>query len=181
MTTGKAIALTIWTFIGTFPPLLHFFPPFKHIKVALDSDTFYLLFLSSWKYSLAVCEGNCSSTLLSFVSGGGGVPLPSQVLCLGVLVRASLVSQMVKSLPAMQEIWVWSLGWEGPLENEMATHSLLGNILWLYKREKLFLYPLKFCVWELWIKLTNNRLTEEKAHKFTVLNLCAHKIHRRED
>ena len=30
---------------------------------------------------------------------------------------------MVKNLPAMQEIWVQSLGWEDPLEKEMATHS----------------------------------------------------------
>ena len=30
---------------------------------------------------------------------------------------------MVKSLPAMQETWVPSLGQEGPLEKEMATHS----------------------------------------------------------
>ena len=32
----------------------------------------------------------------------------------------------VKNPPAMQEMWVWSLGWEDPLEKEMATHS---NIL----------------------------------------------------
>ena len=37
--------------------------------------------------------------------------------------KASLVAQMVKNLPAMQEMWVRSLGWEGPLEKEMATHS----------------------------------------------------------
>ena len=30
---------------------------------------------------------------------------------------------MVKSLPAMQETWIQSLGWEDPLEEEMATHS----------------------------------------------------------
>ena len=30
---------------------------------------------------------------------------------------------MVKNLPAMQESWVHSLGWEDPLEKEMATHS----------------------------------------------------------
>ena len=30
---------------------------------------------------------------------------------------------MVKHLPAMQETWVQSLGWEDPLEKEMATHS----------------------------------------------------------
>ena len=35
----------------------------------------------------------------------------------------SLVTQMVKCLPAMQEIWVQSPGREDPLENEMATHS----------------------------------------------------------
>ena len=32
-------------------------------------------------------------------------------------------SSMVKSLPAMLETWVQSLGWEDPLEKEMATHS----------------------------------------------------------
>ena len=37
-------------------------------------------------------------------------------------VNASLVAQMVKNLLAMQETWVCSLGWEDPLEKEMATH-----------------------------------------------------------
>ena len=37
-----------------------------------------------------------------------------------------LVAQTVKNLPAMQEIWVQSLGWEDPLEKGMAT---LSNIL----------------------------------------------------
>ena len=37
--------------------------------------------------------------------------------------RASLVvAQMIKNWPAMQETWVLSLGWEDPLEKEMATH-----------------------------------------------------------
>ena len=35
----------------------------------------------------------------------------------------SLVAQSVKALPAMQETWVRSLGWEDPLEKEIATHS----------------------------------------------------------
>ena len=40
---------------------------------------------------------------------------------------ASLVAQMVKNLPAMQETWVQSLGWEDPLEEGRATHSsILG-------------------------------------------------------
>ena len=37
--------------------------------------------------------------------------------------QASLVAQMVKNLPAMQEIWAQSLGWEDPLEKGKATHS----------------------------------------------------------
>ena len=35
----------------------------------------------------------------------------------------SLVAQMVKNLPAMWETWIQFLGWEDPLEEEMATHS----------------------------------------------------------
>ena len=43
------------------------------------------------------------------------------------LYGASLVAQTVKNLPAMQETWVQSLGWEVPLEKGMATHSsILG-------------------------------------------------------
>ena len=40
------------------------------------------------------------------------------------------MAQMVKNLPAMQETWVQSLGWEDPLEKEMATqlqYSCLEN------------------------------------------------------
>ena len=36
---------------------------------------------------------------------------------------ASFVVQLVKNLPAMQETWAQSLGWEDPLENGKATHS----------------------------------------------------------
>ena len=37
--------------------------------------------------------------------------------------RDSLVAQTVKRLSTIQETWVRSLGWEDPLEKEMATHS----------------------------------------------------------
>ena len=45
---------------------------------------------------------------------------------------ASLVAQLVKKLPAVQETWVRFLGWEDPLEMEMATHSsiLAWEIPW---------------------------------------------------
>ena len=44
------------------------------------------------------------------------------------LLRASLVAQTVKKLPAMWETWVQSLGWEDPMEEGMATHS--GILAW---------------------------------------------------
>ena len=45
---------------------------------------------------------------------------------------ASLVTQMVKNPPAMQETWVQSLGWEDPLQKGMATYSstLAWRIPW---------------------------------------------------
>ena len=47
--------------------------------------------------------------------------------------RASLVAQRLKSLPAMRETWVQSLGQEDPLEKEIATHSsiLAWRIPWM--------------------------------------------------
>ena len=47
-------------------------------------------------------------------------------------ILTSLVAQMVKNLPTMQETWVHSLGWEDPLEKGKATHSsiLALRILW---------------------------------------------------
>ena len=41
---------------------------------------------------------------------------------------SSLVAQLVKNLPAMQETWVQSLGWEDPLEKGKAIHS--GILAW---------------------------------------------------
>ena len=47
--------------------------------------------------------------------------------------RASLVAQRLKCLPAMWETWVRSLGREDPLEKEMAIHSsiLAWRIPWM--------------------------------------------------
>ena len=51
---------------------------------------------------------------------------------LKLYIWASLVAQLVKNQPAMQEIWVLSLGWEDPLEKGMATYSsiLAWRIPW---------------------------------------------------
>ena len=47
-------------------------------------------------------------------------------------IRASLVAQTEKNLPAMRKTWIRSLGWEEPLEKGMATHSsiLAWRIPW---------------------------------------------------
>ena len=39
------------------------------------------------------------------------------------ILGASLVTQMVKNLPAIWDTWARSLGWGDPLEKGMATHS----------------------------------------------------------
>ena len=49
---------------------------------------------------------------------------------------ASLMAQLVKNPPAMQEMWVQSLGWEDPLEKGKAIHSSINmeknvpNMIW---------------------------------------------------
>ena len=45
-----------------------------------------------------------------------------------ILATGFLVAQRVKRLPAVQETWVRSLGWEDLLEKEMATHS--SSLAW---------------------------------------------------
>ena len=51
----------------------------------------------------------------------------------------SLVAQTVKNLPAVQETWIQSLGWEDPLEKRMATHSgiLAWRIPWTEEPDRL--------------------------------------------
>ena len=53
--------------------------------------------------------------------------------------RASLVAQRVKCLPTMWETRVQTLGWEDPLEKEMATHSstVAWKIAWTEKPGRL--------------------------------------------
>ena len=42
---------------------------------------------------------------------------------IGPHLGVSLVAQMVKRLPTMRDTWVQPLGWEDPLEKDIATHS----------------------------------------------------------
>ena len=70
-------------------------------------------------------ESTCNAGNPSFTPGSGrspgkGMRYPFQYSW------ASLMAQMINNLPAMQETWVQSLGWEDPLDEGMKTHS---NIL----------------------------------------------------
>ena len=47
-------------------------------------------------------------------------------------IMVTLVAQMVKRLSTMRETWVWALGWEDPLEKEMAIHS--STLAWKIPR-----------------------------------------------
>ena len=66
-----------------------------------------------WGFHLHVSYQDQSLGLFSFLS----------VCWFNTHIVASLVVQRLKRLPATQETWVRSLGWEDPLEKEMATHS----------------------------------------------------------
>ena len=75
-------------------------------------------------------ESTCTAGDPNLVPGSGrsaeGIGYPLQYS------RASLVAQLVKNLPAVQETPVRFLGWEDLLEKGMATHSsiLTWRILW---------------------------------------------------
>ena len=55
-------------------------------------------------------------------------------MCIPYPFWASLVAQLVKSLPAMWETWVHLLGQEDPLEKGMATHSRI--LVWRISQTK---------------------------------------------
>ena len=76
-------------------------------------------------------ESSCNAGFPSFIPGlerstGEGIGYPIQYSW------ASLVAQLVKNMPAMQESWVWSLSWEDPLKKGKATHS--GILAWRIPR-----------------------------------------------
>ena len=78
-------------------------------------------------------ESACNSGDPGLISGSGrssgeGIGYPLHYSW------ASLETQLVKNPPAMQETWVWSLGWEDTLEKGKATHSstLAWRIPWMY-------------------------------------------------
>ena len=78
------------------------------------------MWFSFFESSLGVGRKSYICDLISLINLENSRPLSLLVL---FLPHFSLVAQMVKNLPAIQEAWVYSLGWEDILEKEMATHS----------------------------------------------------------
>ena len=67
-------------------------------------------------------ESACNAGDLGLIPGSGSSPGEG----IGYPVQyswASLVAQTVENPPAMRETWVWSLGWEDPLEKGKTIHS----------------------------------------------------------
>ena len=65
---------------------------------------------------------------------------------------SSLVAQMVRCLPTMQETWVQSLGWEDLLEKEMATHSsiLAWKVPWMEEPGRIILTDMSYFIYILY-------------------------------
>ena len=76
-------------------------------------------------------ESTCNAGDPSSIPGWGRSPGEGKGYPLQYC-QASLVAQLVKNPPAMWETWVRFLGWEDPLEKDMATHSsiLAWRIPW---------------------------------------------------
>ena len=75
------------------------------------------------------------------------------------LISGFFGDQTVKNLPAVQEIWVQSLGWEDPLEKGMTTHSsiLAWRILWTEEPGQLQSMGLQR-VWHEWAPNTHSKV-----------------------
>ena len=92
-----------------------------------ESGNDYMCFLDSSVGKVSVCNAGDPHLIPgSGRSAGEGLGYPLQYF------GASLVAQMVKKPPPMQETWAQSLGWEDPLEKGKAIHSsvLGGRISW---------------------------------------------------
>ena len=96
-----------------------------------DSCLLDLVYQPRFPDSSAGKESTCNAGDPDLIPGlgrsaGKGIGYPLQYSW------ASLVAQLVKNPPTMQEAWVQSLSWEGPLEKGKATHSsiLAWRIPW---------------------------------------------------
>ena len=87
------------------------------------SDFTFMHWRRKWQPTPVFLPGESQGWRSLWAAIYGVAQSPTWVKRLSSSSIASLVTQMVKNLPAMWETWVRSLGWEDPLEKGMATHS----------------------------------------------------------
>ena len=95
---------------------------FLSVTVSFTGLWVAIIIYMSFPGSSAPKESTCNPGDQDSIPGSGrspgeGIGYPFQYSW------SSLVVQTVKNLPAMQETWLQSLGWEDPLDMGMATHS----------------------------------------------------------
>ena len=138
--------LISWSLSWLFP--LCYQPP--NLSILIPK---YFLNLSTNLYSMATTMGqmpivshvdNWNSSLAIFSFSRPSLTQISQWkschyatidLCVTIWTMPFLVVQLVNNLPEMRETWVWSLGWDNPLEKGKGTHSriLAWRIPWIVK------------------------------------------------
>ena len=110
--TKLYLAIILWKLYYTIPLLLSSSIYPKNLELNMNTQGFPH---SSVGKESACNAGDPGSILGSGRSPGEGIGYPLQYSW------ASLVAQLVKNLPVMRDTWVWSLGWEDPLEKGKAT------------------------------------------------------------
>ena len=95
-----------------------------------------------------------------------------------VILWSSLIAQMVKSLPAMWETWIQSLGQEDPLEKEMATHSSIlawripwtkkpgGYSTWGHKELDMTQWLTHMPIREVLVRINESKCVDLTVHRF---------------
>ena len=101
-----------------------FFMSFAHVSTGVL--IFYLIYMSSLCTKDNTSPRYCWQSRVSSFWWNDQTQHHLHTFTYLKVTMASPVTQLVKNLPAMQDTWVQSLGWEDPLEKGKATHS---NIL----------------------------------------------------
>ena len=111
----EVFCLSVWTIMSQF------------LQVVWDRCPIYVLGLCFSSFTSIIHQGDYPFSLWY-----SWLPCWILVDCMYWNLRASLLIQIVKNLPAVQETYVGSLGWEDHLERGMATHSsiLAWRIPW---------------------------------------------------
>ena len=126
---------------------------FPSIRIFSNEPDLRIRWPKYWSFSFTISSSNEHPGLISFrmdlldllaVQGTLKSLLQhhsskASILQCSAFFGASMVAQVVKHLPAVQETQVRSLGWEDPLEKEMATHSstLAWKIPWTEEHGRL--------------------------------------------